>query len=201
MTKLDLLEKYKPYYTASTKPEICAFGPASYLAITGRGEPAGVEFMKKVEALYPLAYAVKKHCKNQGHDFGVPKLEGLWWLDGNKGFLEVPRNEWNWKLLIRMPEFVSSKLVEEIRPETSKNKGSLVAEIRFEKINEGPCAQILHIGSYATEQTSIALLLNFIAAQGLSVGGLHHEIYISDPRKTVPEKLKTIIRYPAKRLS
>lgn len=201
MPKLDLFKKYKSYYTVSSEPEICEFEPASYLTVSGKGEPAGEEFTKKVEALYPLAYGVKKHCKSQGNDFGVPKLEGLWWLDGNREFSNVPRSEWNWKLLIRMPEFITPKRIEAIKPEIAKNKGPLVGGIQLEKINEGQCAQVLHTGPYATEHATIELLLKFIADRGFCVNGLHHEIYISDPRKTEPERLKTIIRYPVKILS
>ncbi len=95
---------------------------ANYLAIEGKGEPAGELFVSKVEALYPLAYGIKKICKEQDNDFGVPKLEGLWWVEGNIPALEIPRSEWHWKLLIRMPEFVTKEMMRSVQPEVATKK-------------------------------------------------------------------------------
>lgn len=199
MLKLDLLKEYKNYYKAGKKPEIQEFGEIAYLTIEGQGEPGGAIFTSSVEALYPLAYGIKKACKENGHDFGVPKLEGLWWVYGNKPALEVPRNEWHWKLLIRMPDFVTKEMVSSIQTEVAKKKkNNQIQEISFEKIVEGKCVQVMHTGPYATEPETIGLLMDFIAENGLSVNGLHHEIYLSDPRKTEPARMKTIIRYPVK---
>ncbi len=199
MSKLDLVREYKSYYKAGKKPEIVEFGEANYLAIEGKGEPAGEEFVSKVEALFPLAYGIKKICKEQENDFGVPKLEGLWWVEGNRPALEVPRSEWCWKLLIRMPEFVTSEMMLSVQPEVAKKKNNeLIQEISFEKITEGKCLQVMHIGPYSTEPGTINALMDFMTENGLSVNGLHHEIYLSDPRKTEAEKMKTLIRYPVK---
>jgi len=199
MPKLDLAKKYKPYYRAGKKPEIVELGEANYLAIEGKGEPAGEIFVSKVEALYPLAYGIKNICKEKNNDFGVPKLEGLWWVEGNSPALEVPRSEWHWKLLIRMPEFVTRKMILSVQPEvTKKKKNDLIREISFEKIAEDKCVQIMHIGPYSTEPETIKILMEFMDKNGLFVNGLHHEIYLSDPRKTEPSKMKTLIRYPVK---
>jgi hypothetical protein len=199
MSKLNLLKEYKNYYKAGKKPEIQEFGEVCYLVIEGQGEPGGDVFAKKVEALYPLAYGIKKICKEQGNDFGVPKLEGLWWVEGNKSALEVPRSEWHWKLLIRMPDFVPKEMVLSVQPEVAaKKQNDLIREISFEKITEGKCVQVMHVGPYSTEPGTIDELMAFVAENGLSVNGLHHEIYISDPRKTEPSKMKTLIRYPVK---
>ncbi len=199
MTKLDLVKEYKSYYKAGTKAEIVEFDTAKYLMIEGEGEPAGQVFTKKVEALYSLAYGIKKICKDQGNDFGVPKLEGLWWVEGDKPALEVPRSEWRWKLLIRMPEYVTKVMMLSVQPEVSKKKkNESIQEISFEEITEGKSAQIMHIGPYSAEPETIDKLLKFIKESGLTANGLHHEIYISDPRKTAPEKMKTLIRYPVK---
>jgi len=199
MSKPDLVREYKSYYKAGKKPEIVEFGEANYLAIEGKGEPAGEEFVSKVEALYPLAYGIKKICKEQENDFGVPKLEGLWWVEGNTPVLEVPRSEWCWKLLIRMPEFVTSEMMLSVQPEVAKKKNNeLIQEISFEKITEAKCLQVMHIGPYSTEPGTINALMDFMTENGLSVNGLHHEIYLSDPRKTESEKMKTLIRYPVK---
>ncbi len=199
MQKLNLVKEYKTYYKAKKKPETVIFDEANYLSIEGKGEPAGKVFVSKIEALYPLAYGIKKMCKEQDKDFGVPKLEGLWWVEGNKPALEVPRKEWFWKLLIRMPEFVTIEMMQSIQPEVvKKKKNDLIQEISFETFTEGKCAQIMHIGPYSTEHETINTLTEFISQNGQSISGLHHEIYLSDPRKTEPSKLKTIIRYPVK---
>ena len=199
MAKLDLVKEYKSYYKAGKKPEINEFSEIKYLSIGGKGEPAGKVFVSKIEALYPMAYGIKKICKERDHDFGVPKLEGLWWVEGDAPALEVPRNEWCWKLLIRMPDFVTKEMALSIQPEIErKKKNGVIKEISFEKISEGKCVQVMHIGPYEAEPETINMLLDFITGNGLSVNGLHHEIYLSDPRKTAPEKMKTIIRYPVK---
>lgn len=197
MAKLDLAREYKSYYKAGKKPELAEFAAAGYLAIEGCGAPAGARFVKSVEALYPLAYGIKKVCKIEGNDFAVPKLEGLWWVEGDVPALDVPRSEWSWKLLIRMPYFVSEDTVKSVQPEVAqKKRNDLIGTIRFDRISEGKSAQILHMGPYADEPETISILMKFIEDNGLSVNGLHHEIYLSDPRKTAPEKMKTLIRYP-----
>ena len=118
--------------------EVVEFTEVYYLTIEGKGEPAGEVFVSKVEALYPLAYGIKKVCKEQGNDFGVPKLEGLWWVNGNTPALEVPRSEWCWKLLIRMPDFVTKEMMLSVQSEVAKKKkNDLIHEISFEQIKEG----------------------------------------------------------------
>ncbi len=199
MLKLDLVKAYRSYYKAGKKPEIVEFGEANFLSVEGKGEPAGKAFVSKIEALYPLAYGIKKICKEQNKDFGVPKLEGLWWVEGNKPALEVPRKEWLWKLLIRMPEFVTQEMMQSVQQEVAtKKQNNLITNISFEKITEGKCIQIMHIGPYSTEPVTINILMESMTSKGYSVDGLHHEIYLSDPRRTEPSKMKTIIRYPVK---
>lgn len=198
-TKLDLTKEYKAYYQAKTSPEIVEFDEIPFLTVEGQGEPAGEAFIKAVEALYPLAYGIKNICKKQGKDFVVPKLEGLWWVESDKPALEVPRGEWRWKLLIRMPDFVNPEVVEKARGEVFKKEGmELLKEIRFEKIKEGKCVQMLHVGPYSTEPETLAKMEKFMEQKNLVRNGPHHEIYLSDPRKVVPEKMKTILRQPVK---
>ena len=195
--KLDLTKEYKNYYTAKTGPEVAEFGEISFLTIEGKGEPGGKDFTSKVEALYPLAYGVKNICKKQGKDFGVPKLEGLWWVESNRPALEVPREEWRQKLLIRMPDFVISEIVEKAKEEVFKKKKiELVKEIKFEKMKEGKCVQILHIGPYSTEPESLAKIRKLMEEENFVENGFHHEIYLSDPRRVPEEKWKTILRQP-----
>ncbi len=198
-TKLDLTKEYKSYYTAKTTPEVVEFGEGRFLTIEGKGEPGGEEFTAKLGALYSLAYGVKALMKKAGRDFTVAKLEGLWWVESDKFYLEVPREEWRWKLLIRQPEFVTPEVVEAAREEVLKKKGdALVSEVRFETLAEGKCVQILHIGPYATEPESLAKMQRLMEERGLVPHGLHHEIYLSDPRRVPEERLKTILRQPVK---
>ena len=198
-TKLDFEKEYKQYYTAKTTPTVVEFGKVSYLVVEGKGEPAGEVFTKAVESLYPLAYGVKNICKKQGKDFGVPKLEGLWWVKSNKPPLDVPRSEWYWKLLIRMPDFATSEIIKNAKEEVFKKKGlDLIKKIKFETMNEAKSVQIMHIGPYATEPETIQKMKDFMRENSYTENGLHHEIYLSDPRKTVPEKMKTILRQPIK---
>lgn len=199
MEKLDFKKTYKDYYSAKQTPELLAFQPIPYLMISGKGEPGGSEFQQATEALFPLAYGIKKICKLQGRDFGVPALEGLWWTEGNKPAVEVPRSEWHWKLMIRMPDFANKEMFKTALAEVmKKKKNPLLNNVSFEKLNEGKCVQILHVGSYSQEQPTIDLMYDFMKKQNLKHNGLHHEIYLSDPRKTKPELLKTIIRQPVK---
>ena len=121
-TKLDLTKEYKTYYTAKKTLEMVEFDEAQFLTIEGKGAPGGKEFTAKVEVLYSFAYGIKMPMKKEGKDFTVPKLEGLWWVESDKPPLEVPREEWKWKLLIRMPEFVTSEYVEKPNWRLSKRK-------------------------------------------------------------------------------
>jgi len=194
-----MTREYRSYYRCGTKPELAEFGEACYLLLEGRGEPAGEVFIGAVEALYPLAYGIKKVCREQGKDFGVPKLEGLWWVEGDTPALEVSRSEWCWKLLIRMPLYVTEEMMTDVQPVVAaRKKNDLIIDVSFAKFTEGRCAQIMHIGPYSTEPETIAILMEFITDSGLAVSGLHHEVYLSDPRKTEPSRMKTIIRYPVR---
>ncbi len=198
--KLDLAKEDKAYYTARTAPELIEFDKLPYLAIEGTGEPSGKEFTNKVGTLYSLAYGFKNQCKKENKDFVVAKLEGLWWVETDKPALEVPREEWKWKLLIRLPHFVTSESVATAKEEVLRKKGlDLVKEIEFEKITEASCVQIMHIGPYATEPETIAKMKKFMKENNLVENGLHHEIYLSDPTKTAPEKMQTILRQPVKK--
>lgn len=198
--KLDMAKEFKAYYTAKANPELVEFKEVKFLTILGKGEPGGDEFSSKVEAMYSLAYVVKNICKKQERDFTVPKLEGLWWVESDMPALEVPRKEWRWKLLIRMPDFVSLDTVEKAKEDVFKKKGiELIKEIKLEEINEGKCVQVLHIGPYSTELENIGKMRDFMNKNDLVENGLHHEIYLSDPRKVMPEKMKTILRQPVKK--
>lgn len=199
MEKLDLAKTDKAYYTAKTKPQLIEFEAIRYVTIMGQGSPDGQAFAQAVEALYTLSYSVKGIYKAKEKDFTVAKLEGLWWVDGDRSkALEVPREEWHWKLLIRMPEFVTAERVEEARRTAIGKKKELneIAAVEFERLHEGSCVQMLHVGPYATEPETLAQMYQYIEANSLRISGLHHEIYLSDSRKVEPSKMKTILRYP-----
>ena len=197
--KYDLTKEYASYYTAKTTPEIVDVEGGYFLTIEGRGAPEGEEFQSKIGALYALAYGIKMLMKKEGRDLTVAKLEGLWWVDSDRHYLEVPREEWRWRLLIRQPEFVTHEIVQRAKEEVLERKGlDLVKEIKVEEIAEGRCVQILHVGPYSTEPESLAKLYELMEAEGLTFNGFHHEIYLSDPRKPPAERLRTILRQPVK---
>lgn len=205
--KLDLIKKYKSYYTAKTKPELVHVEPAQYLSVYGKGDPSGKPFTERIEALYTTAYTIKFVFKSKDKDFVVSKLEGLWWFDEKKysgmtittSSVEVPRSEWEYRLLIRLPDFVTKEDMEQAVETVAAKKGlQLAKELEWFTLAEGKCVQMLHIGPFSTEPESLQKIGTFMDANRLAKNGLHHEIYLSDFRKTAPEKLKTILREPAK---
>lgn len=202
MTRKLNLEKEDPnYYKVGLKPEIRDLDVYYYLSIAGRCAPEDPHFNSAIEALYKIAYPLKFTFKNRGLDFVVPKMEGFWWVDGEikstEDFKKVPRSEWNWKILIRQPDFIEEQDFEAVKQDVLvKNKDlPLLREVQYEKINEGLSAQILHIGSYEAEEVSLKKLYDFIEENGYRINNHHHEIYLSDPRRTAEEKLRTILRY------
>lgn len=198
--KFDIYEAYKADYVTPKKPALADLKPAHYLLIAGQGSPEGKVFQAKVGALYNVAFTVKMARKFAGRDYTVSKLEGLWWVnDANREFLDVPRDLWNWKLLIRVPEFITKKEVEEaIAKLQQKDKPAEVAEVRLEALDEGRCVQMLHVGPYDREAPTLAQMSAFARQKGLTFHGLHHEIYLSDPRRVPGERLRTILRRPAR---
>jgi hypothetical protein len=207
MEKLDLVKKYKPYYTAKTKAQELVIEEAKFLSITGQGDPSEMEFTRNVQALYTVAYAVKFIFKARGNDFVVPKLEGLWWSDEKKykgiSMYETPvlvaRKEWMYKLLLRIPETVKpSDISKAIEAVVAKKQLDLANSVQPYQLNEGRCVQILHVGPFDKEIETLRKLDQFMNKGNLKKNGQHHEIYLSDFRKTPPEKLRTILREPVK---
>jgi len=207
MEKLDLTKHFKTYYTAKAKPELLHIEKARYLSITGKGDPSGEDFAQKIQAIYPVAYALKFVFKAQGKDFTVAKLEGLWWYDEVRyagisiadSPTSIPRSEWEYRLLIRIPDYVEKKDVEASVETSFASKGqAAIREVSYFEMNEGKVVQMLHTGPFDSEPETLAKLNDFISAHALGRNGLHHEIYLSDFRKTPPHKLKTILREPVK---
>ncbi|MCO6359723.1 GyrI-like domain-containing protein [Roseivirga pacifica] len=199
IAKLDLAKAYPEYYKATQKPQLVNFEPYHYLTCQGQCAPEDAYFLGVIEAMYPLAYGIKFLCKTQELDFVVPKMEAFWWVEGDLPYDETPREEWHWKILFRMPDFVCKSEFEQVVAKLkSEGKWNSQFDIAFEEIHEGLSAQILHIGSYEEEEASLNTLHQFIQREGFEIAGKHHEIYLNDPRKTETGKLKTILRYAVK---
>jgi hypothetical protein len=207
MEKIDLTKKYKSYYTAQTKPEVVHIEKAHFLSVEGKGDPAGAAFAELVQALYATAYAIKFNCKAQDKDFVVAKLEGLWWFDDQQynGFtideapVKIPRAAWEYRLLIRMPVFVNPAIVQTaIDAVVTKREIPMAEKVEWFEMTEGKSVQMLHKGPFDREPETLKVMAEFMHAHQFGKNGLHHEIYLSDFRKTAPEKLKTILREPVR---
>ncbi|GAA0527997.1 GyrI-like domain-containing protein [Chitinophaga japonensis] len=203
--KLDIIKTHKPLYTATAAPQLVTVPEAKFLAISGKGDPDGSTFSESVQALYTAAYSIKNHYKQQQQDFVVCKLEGLWWVDeahalkGYQDALQVPRSEWHWQLLIHMPGFVMTATAQNaIASAFSKKKLPRLQEVSLITFEEGRSVQALHTGPFSTEPATLARITDFMAQHQLQWNGRHHEIYLSDPRRTPPEKLRTILREPVR---
>ena len=199
-SKYDVYAVHKTEYVTPRKPAFVEVKPAQHLAITGRGKPGDKLFQAHIGALYNVAFTVKMARKSAGQDYTVSKLEGLWWdsVNPEKPWGE-PREEWNWKLMIRTPDFIKEKeIAEALRKLREKGKPAEVAEVKLEALSEGRCVQMLHIGPYDKEQPTIEQMRVLVEAHGLSLHGRHHEIYLSDPRRVAPAKLRTILRHPVR---
>jgi hypothetical protein len=201
MANIDYKKELKHLYQPSVKEvQVVDVPQMNFLMIDGKGDPnTSQAFQDAVEALYSLAYTVKFMIKKgaAGIDYGVMPLEGLWWVDDMTQFSIDKKNEWKWTLMIMQPELVTKELFAEAVEEVRKKKNPVaLANIRFESFSEGEAAQILYIGPFADEGPTIEQVHTFITENGYTRSGKHHEIYLSDMRKTAPEKLKTIIRQP-----
>ena len=199
--KIDLYKQHKDQYKATKKPILLAADEAMYLAIDGRGAPGGDEFTDKIGALYGAAYTIKMTRKFSGQqDYVVCKLEAIWWFDDDKqNFDSAPREKWNWKLMIRTPKIVTQQELERaVSVLIEKGKTPAVREVKLETISEGRCVQMLHVGPYDKEGETVEAMRAFAAEQGFEFDGRHHEIYLSDPRRVPPERLKTILRHPVR---
>lgn len=197
---LDYKKDLKQLYAPSAKEPVLLEVPVmNFLMVDGAGDPVKVaEYKSAVEALYSVSYNLKFRLKKEGLlDYSVFPLEGLWWAEVGEKFKIGERDDWKWTMLIMQPEQVTAEHVQAAISEVAKKK-DLVAlpKVRFETFDEGWAAQILHIGPYATELPTVEKLDSFIAQNGYERTAKHHEIYLSDPNRCAPEKLKTIIRHP-----
>ncbi len=206
--KTDLSKQYKEYYTAKTTPALLSFPAAQYISLVGKGDPNEPQFAANIAAMYGTAYTVKFAYKALNNDFTVPKLECQWWYDEllypnltiTDAPVNIPRSDWDYRLLLRLPDFATQQMVTDAANTVFNKKAIKEAQqIAYYQLPAMQAVHILHIGPFATEHDSLIILNNYMQQNNLLKDGLHHEIYLSDFRKTAPEKLKTILREPAKK--
>ncbi len=199
-TKIDYKKALKTLYNPPTKPfTVVDVPPMQFLMVDGSGDPNTAEaYTEAVEALYGLAYAIKFAVRKQTDvDYGVMPLEGLWWADEMDDFIARKKDTWIWTMMIMQPEHVTAEMVETQRADMAKKKDlPALDRVRFETFAEGRALQVMHVGSYDDETPTLAAMHAHIEAQGNLRSGKHHEIYLGDPRRTAPEKLKTVLRQP-----
>lgn len=199
-TKIDYKRELRELYAPSSEPAIVDVPELSFLMIDGHGDPnSAPAYSEAIEALYTLSYTAKFALKRSpaGLDFAVMPLEGLWWTPDMASFSTANKAAWDWTVMIMQPEQVSEEVFEQaLQSARSKKQLAAFDRLRLESFAEGLSAQVMFIGPYAEEGPTIQRLHAFIAEQGYELAGKHHEIYLSDPRRCAPEKLKTIIRQP-----
>ena len=199
MKKVDYKKKLKHLYGPSSKKVVIVeVPPMNYFMVDGEGGPAAESYQQAIEALYGLSFTVKFDVKKGvGLDYTVMPLEGLWWAKDITAFSADRKDEWQWKMMIMQPDHVTAKHVNAATKQLREKKNPLALDkIRFESYHEGLSVQILHIGPYDDEGPTIAQMHKFIDENGYQLHMKHHEIYLSDPRRSKPEKLKTVLRQP-----
>lgn len=207
----DFKKEYREFYLPKNRPEIVTVPKANYIAVRGHGDPnePGGAYQKAIEVLYSVAYTLKMSYKTDHKiegffEYVVPPLEGFWWQDGVNGVDYGDKSAFNWISVIRLPDFVTEADFRWAVDTAAKKKKLDCSAAELLPIDEGLCVQILHIGSYDAEPETVAVLDRFLAENGcvndFSPIRLHHEIYLSDARKTAPDKLKTVIRHPIKQI-
>jgi DNA-binding PadR family transcriptional regulator len=206
MAPFDIKRELKAYYAPkNTDWELVDLPEQRFIGIDGKGNPnTSEEYTRAVEALYAVAYTIKFAAKHAGErDFVVGPLEGLWWADNPEAFVAGDKDSWQWTMLISQPDWITEDAIEDAkRAALKKKKLPAIEKIRRVVLTEGRCAQALHVGSYADEAPLLARLHDeYLAANDLRMSGLHHEVYLGDPRKTAPEKLRTVLRQPVRSLA
>ena len=209
MKKYDFKKADKNLYSGKIgRFDIVDVPPIPYLMIDGMGSPnTSKAYSQAITALYGLSYGLKFHSKIElGKDYVVPPLEGLWWADDMDAFTSGDTDKWQWTMMMRVPVWVTPSLLESIRAvsitknakkKTPPTDAKTIAKVRLETLTEGTCVQVLYVGPYDKEGEILrAMHGKFIPNNNMSMSGKHHEIYLNDPRKINPEKLRTILRQP-----
>lgn len=206
----DFKKEYKEFYLPKNKPQIVNVPKANYIAIRGQGNPneEGGAYQRAISVLYAVAYTLKMSYKSDYkidgfYEYVVPPLEGFWWQDGICGVDYSKKDEFNWISIIRLPDFITRENFDWAVKTASEKKKIDCSKAEFLTIEEGLCVQIMHIGSFDDEPASLEKMDKYLAENGyekdFSETRLHHEIYLSDPRKSTPDKQKTAIRHPIKK--
>lgn len=207
----DYKKEYKEFYMPKNKPEIIDIPEMKYIAVRGKGDPnvEGGEYKAAIGLLYGIAFTIKMSKKGsrqiEGYfDYVVPPLEGFWWQEGIEGVDYGKKEEFCWISVIRLPDFVSEKDVEWAVEEAGRKKGQDFSKVEFLVIKEGLCVQCMHIGAYDEEPATVDKMNQYLQENGyeddFSAERLHHEIYLSDARRVAPEKRKTVIRHPVRKV-
>ena len=193
--KLDLYKVLKNEYVTPKAPALIQTTKGKYLTFCGQGEPGGEAFQNGIQALYNVAFTIKMRKKfEEGVDYKVCTLEGLYELGENP---PEDRTLWKWTLMIRVPDYIGANdLKRAAKQLLDKGKPESVLGVKLQSIKEGRCVQMLHVGPYDAECATFAKMKEFVDSQGLHLTGLHHESYLSDPRRVPPERLRTILRHP-----
>jgi hypothetical protein len=204
--KVDFKKIQKALYRPPRSPVRIQVPEMGFIAVDGQGAPQGEDYQKALQTLYALTFAIKMSKMSATQPAGyfeyvVPPLEGLWWSEGGALDMQAPKESWRWTSMIRQPDFVDEKVFEWAQIRCREKKPEVdVSGARLIRFEEGDCVQMMHVGPYEAETCSIGTMKEFMAENGLrdETGDIrkHHEIYLSDPRKTAPEKLKTVIRLP-----
>ena len=197
--KVDDKRELRQLYAPGREPAIVQVPEMTFLMIDGTGDPnTSPVFRAAVEALYAASYGLKFAIKRgpTGIDHVVMPLEGFWWVPGQPGYPEGGKDEWRWTLMIKQPDEVTSEMAADAIHDAAVRKPLEAAtKLRLERFEEGVAAQVMHVGPFNAERPTIERLMAFIGEQGFEPMGRHHEIYLSDPSRTAPERLKTIIRH------
>lgn len=205
----DFKKEYKEFYMPKHKPEIITVSPVNYIAVRGKGNPneEGGAYQQALGILYAVAYTLKMSYKTdykmEGFfEYVVPPLEGFWWQDNVEGVDYSDKSSFQWISAIRLPDFVTKKDLDWAKETAEKKKKLECSSAEFLTIEEGLCVQMMHLGAFDDEPASVAVMDKFIQENGyvndMNSKRLHHEIYMTDARKTAPEKWKTVIRHPIK---
>jgi len=206
MTKVDFKKELAFLYNPSKKDFSIVDVPSmAFLMIDGQGDPnTSRDYQDALQALYGMAYTLKFKSKGElEKDYTVPPLEGLWWADDLSVFTASgKKDQWLWTMMIMTPDWISQEMINAAKTELQEKKNPrALGNIRFKIYHEGLAVQIMHLGPYAEEGPTIARMHSeFIPQNGLVENGKHHEVYISDPRRTAPEKIKTVLRHPVRKV-
>ncbi|MFF4236152.1 GyrI-like domain-containing protein [Actinomadura geliboluensis] len=204
MTRYDIKRELKQCYAPRNRDWALVDVPAQrFIAVDGSGDPnTSADYARAVEALYTVAYTIKFASKRTlDRDFVVGPLEGLWWSDRPEVFTARDKDAWQWRMLISQPDWITEDFIDDAKQTALTKKGlPTIADVRYERMHEGLCAQVLHIGPYDDEGPILAELHGeYLAANNLRMTGHHHEVYLGDPRRSAPAKLRTVLRQPVER--